>query len=94
MPYIEDGWTDEQKALVMADETLMCVVEGYNKMVELLKTNPESEAFVKTMKFSANHAASVRDYYVRPAVPISIWIKVDADAKKKENVAEEFFKKK
>ena len=48
MPYIDPEWTNEQKALVMADEACVCVVESYNKMVKLLESHPECREFVKT----------------------------------------------
>jgi hypothetical protein len=92
MPYIEEGWTDEQKALVMADEALKIVVDEYNKLVEQMKDYPEASVLLR-FRFPAAHAAAVRSGYVRPAIPNSIWTKVDADAKEKENVAEDFFKK-
>jgi len=91
MPYIDEKWSDEQKALVMADEVLMLVTESYNRMLEMLKDIPDGKALVLTMRFAANHATAVRESYVRAAVPKSIWSLVDEDAKEKEEDLKNYY---
>lgn len=90
MPYIDESWSEEHKALVMADEALKLVVDEYNKLVEQMKDYPEFSVLSK-FRFPANHAEAIREYYVRKAVPESIWIIVDADAKKKQEELDKMF---
>jgi hypothetical protein len=91
MPYIEPEWTNEQKALVMADEVCACVVESYNTMLNLLGTHPEGKEFVKSMRFAASHAAAVKEGYIRAVVQKDIWEVVDEDAKAKAAELENYY---
>ena len=91
MPYIDESWTEEQKALVMADEAIKGISDTFNELVERLDKNPEILGVLVSIRPSIAHAIAVNGMFIRKSVPDQIWSKVDEDAKKKEQELKEMF---
>jgi len=94
MPYIDEKWTEQEKALIMVDEVLDTLLKTYNDTLKEIKGDPEKEKVLSKFKFVVAHGIATRDYEVRPAVKKEIWELVDNDKRKKDTEAEAFFKNK
>ena len=78
MVNINENWTESEKALVMADEALSCIVDSYNEAIYIFEMTPEVKAVLKKFKFAANHAQTCRDMIIKPAVSEAIWKTINA----------------
>ena len=73
MVKIDERWTESEKALVMADEALSCIVDSYNEVLINFELTPEVKEVLKKFKFAVNHAQTCRDLIIKPAVSEAIW---------------------
>jgi hypothetical protein len=90
MPYIEEEWSEKDKALVMADEAIMDIFEVYNEIAGTKEKSPELIEILKKLKFPVAHAQCVNELLIRKSVSKEIWAVVDADAKKQEQDFKKF----